>query len=143
MVKDELKDEIKRMLKAGYTYRQIREALGVGHWTITRVKRELEREEEEERLKEYLALELDEFARQWKRLVRGALRDMSKLTDEKLKDLWDYWHRIEFEEITIPLFVDRYINACVKPMIYCYYFNLLWDWAVGLLGLLRSMPCIR
>lgn len=141
MVSDEVKDEIKRMLKAGYTYRQIREALGVGHWTITKVKKELE-EEEEERLKEYLALKLDEWNRQWKSVTRKALREMSELTDKELEDLWGYWAVLEFENITLERFIDRYLELCVKPAIECYV-NLLWYWTVGLFGLLRSMTCIR
>ena len=142
MVKDELKDEIKKLFRDGYSYRALRDALGVGHWTINRVKQELEREERERMIMESLARKWDEWSRQWKRVTRKALRKGAELTDEKLGDLWGYWVVMEFENITLERFIDRYLEACVKPMVGCYV-GLLQQWTAGLSGLLRSMTCIR
>lgn len=136
MVSDELKDEIKRMLKEGYSYRAIREALGVGHWTITRVKQELEREEKERKFMEELALALDEWKREWKRKMRNWLRKEAELTDEKLKALWDYWASMELKNIDLEQLIDRYLKNCVEPLIKLYA-DLWWNWTAGLPGLLR------
>ena len=124
MVSDELKNEIKRMLRNGYTYRDIREALGVGHWTIHEVKQELKREEQEKIMMESLAQALDEWKRKWKRMMRNWLREKAELTDEKLEDLWSYWDSMELRYITLEQFIDKYLKTCVEPVIK-HYANLL------------------
>jgi len=136
MVNQRVKDEIKRMLKEGYTYRQIREALGVGHWLIHKVKQELEREEEERRLMEAWAKVLPNWEREFKRFARKLRREKAKPTEEDFEVLWDYWGRMEFEHIEFERLLDRYIEACVKPVLECYV-GLLQRWTAGLSGLLR------
>jgi IS30 family transposase len=138
MVRVELKDEIKRMLKEGYTYRQIREALGVGHWTIHKVKLELEREEEERRLREAWAKVLPKWEQEFKRLVRKSGLGKVKLSEDDLKVLWDYWDRMELD-IEFERLLDKYVEVCVKPLLVwleCYA-GLLERWTAGLFGLLR------
>jgi len=130
---DWVKSEIKRMLKEGYTYRQIREVLGVGHWTITKVKKELEREEKEREFMEALSRKLSNWEVEFKRIFRKLRRD-AKLTDEDLKALWDYWGHMEYEYIEserlrdrLYRFVDTWLDL---------YFDLLQRLFFGLNGLL-------
>ncbi len=135
MVKAELKDEIKRMLKEGCTYRQIREVTGVGHWTVHKIKQELEREEAEKRFKEVLFESLSKMECDFKRYVRKIRRESAKLSYDGLKALWDCWGRMEFEYIESERFYDRYerfVDTWLR-----FYFDLLQRLFFGLSGLLR------
>ena len=101
MVEAELEEKIREMLERGYSYRQIRKALNVGNWTITKVKKEMDLERKLEEFQR--VFEESVRSREFIRLMRALLREDAKLTDEKLEDLWDYWSWMELEHITRPM----------------------------------------
>ena len=94
--------QIYQMLDSGYTYRQIRNKLGVGNWTITKVKKFRDS-----------VLELNGILRSGilTRYIRQNSRKDSLPTPDKLTALWNYWRKIEHDLIIYPSTNQKFLNS--------------------------------
>jgi len=141
MVNEEVFDRIWDMLDKGYTYRQIRKELGVGNWTISRVKKY-----------KMLIEGLRGFFNRgdFVRLCRRVRKEEARLTWDKLVALWDYWSWMEFFYVEQPLrgwrkavLLDKIVDSVLLGI---YQIWLLLDQlyqmlTYGMLVVLKCIPC--